>query len=105
MTQAHIESIAREARTELGPVEVCCLGGEARVLRLGAQAVELSDDHLMSDIGDAEAPSVLWEETKDVVDSVAAGTPATLKPLDTADKQKWYENATRILRDLGCIFE
>ena len=61
MTQAHIESIAREARTELGPVEVCCLGGEARVLRLGAQAVELSDDHLMSDIGDAEAPSVLWD--------------------------------------------
>lgn len=52
-----------------------------------------------------EITSFGLREAKDVVDSVAAGTPATLKPLDTADKQKWYENATRILRDLGCIFE
>ena len=45
------------------------------------------------------------KEAKDVVDSVAAGTPATLKPFSTADKQKWYENAARILRNLGCVFE
>ena len=82
------------------------LGGAAADKIRTIKAVrEITSFGLMSDIGDAEAPSVLWEETKDVVDSVAAGTPATLKPLDTADKQKWYENATRILRDLGCIFE